>query len=93
MTAPPGHTPTTDRITGTESKAERAVHRLVRAMKRSGIAPRSATVRALLPVLVEEDFDEWSDDVLAAWLMRSPWARKHSKVRACDPRRDGWRQA
>lgn len=93
MNAPPGTPPTTHPITGTGTNAERAAHRLVRAMKRQGIPPRSATVRALLPVLVAEPFDEWSDGQLAAWLMRAPFARKRTKVRACDPRRDGRRQA
>lgn len=71
MTAPPGIAPTPTRITGTGTKAERAAHRLVRAMKRQGIPPRSATVRALLPVLVDE-IDALADDMLDRLVREMP---------------------
>lgn len=101
MSAPPVHPPgpppdsPAPRITGTgpdRSKAETKrvlTARILRAMRRAGLAPQGWQVRSLLATLVANR-EEPTDEELLQSVMRAPWYPKPRK-RRYQVGETGWR--
>ena len=95
MTSPPGTPPTQAHRRPISANAAHAAA----AIKRAGHAPTPGNIRWV--IRAQRAASARRSDVVAlmtdvdwdALVRTAPFARKRTKVRACDPRRDGRRQA
>lgn len=81
MSAPPGHAPTPNGITGTRTKAEirrELADRFNAAARRTGVTLVGWQVRTLIASTIA-DHAEPTDEDLMLVLMRAPWFPKPSR--------------
>lgn len=92
MTAPPGHAPTQNGITGTRPKAEirrELADRINAAGRRAGVKLLGYQVRSLMATLTAND-EAPTDEQIVRSLMSAPWFPK-PRVRRFRVGETGWR--